>query len=301
MIENFDDFCLWVYVIVDDLWQQISPMFKRPGPGGECSDSELLTMALVGECREWDKETTMLSQWREHRDLFPHIPSQSRFNRRRRALAEAFNLIRHGVLQHLDLAGDGQCAIDSLPVPVVKFHLVPGATGDWAAQGATFGKVASKKLTIFGFKLHLLVTLGGLIVDFELAPANASDLNIGAELLSDHTDLTVYGDKGYISADLAHQLLEQNRLKLMTLPRRNQADQPPKAVSRTFNAIRQIIETVNGQLVEQFNLQLNHAHTFEGLSTRILTKLTAHTLCIYLNRLLGNPDFLQIKALAFPI
>ncbi|MHB8748561.1 MAG: IS982 family transposase, partial [Aggregatilineales bacterium] len=37
------------------------------------------------------------------------------------------------------------------------------------------------------------------------------------------------------------------------------------------------------------------------LCTRLLTKLTAHTLCVYLNRLLGKPNFLQIKALAFPI
>jgi hypothetical protein len=235
-------------------------------------------MALVGECREWDQETTMLSHWHEHRDLFPKIPSQSRFNRRRRALMNAFNIIRQTVLQALDLSADGQCAIDSLPVPVVKFPLVPGSSGDWAAHGADFGKVASKKLTIFGFKLHLLVSLGGLILDFELAPANAADLTVGAELLAEHTDLTVFGDKGYIRAELARQLLRHNRLKLMTLPRRNQADQPPQAVSRTFNAVRQIIETVNGQLTEQFNLQVNHPHTFWGLCTRLLTKLAAHTL-----------------------
>jgi len=301
MIDSFDDFCLWMYVMVDEVWQQIGPAFKRPGPEPECSDSELLTMALVGECRGWDEETTLLSNWQEHRDLFPHIPSQSRFNRRRRALVDAFNLIRQVVLRLLDLGAEGQCAIDSLPVPVVKFHLVPGSSGDWAAHGATYGKVASKKLTIFGFKLHLLVSLEGLILDFELAPANASDLSVGAELLAEHTDLTVYGDKGYISAEVARQLLHHNRLKLHTLPRRNQADQPPEAVSRTFNAVRQIIETVNGQLTEQFQLQVNHAHSFWGLCTRLLTKLAAHTLCVYLNRLLGNPDFLQIKRLAFPI
>ncbi len=301
MIKNFDDFCLWMYVMVDDIWQEIEPLFKRPGPSGECSDSEVLAMALIGECRGWETETTLLSQWREHRNLFPHIPSQSRFNRRRRGLMDAFNLIRQTVLCALDLAADGQCAIDSLPVPVVKFHLVPGSSGDWAAHGANFGKVASKKITLFGFKLHWLVSLGGLILDFELAPASAADLTVGAELLTDHTDVTVFGDKGYISAELAAQLLKDNRLRLLTLPRRNQADQPSKAVSRTFNAVRPIIETVNGQLVEQFNIQVNHAHTFWGLCTRLLTKLAAHTLCIYLNRLLGNPDFLQIKALAFPI
>lgn len=287
--------------MVDDIWQQISALFQRPGSAGECSDSEWLTMALVGECREWDKETTMLSQWHEHRDLFPHSPSQSRFNRRRRALADGFNLIRQAVLQQLDLAADGQGVIDSLPVPVVKFHLVPGATGDWAAHGANFGKVASKKLTIFSFKLHLLVRLGGLIVDFELASANASDWRVGAEILTEHTPMTVYGNKGYIRADLPHPLLKANRLRLMSLPSPNQATQPPKPVCRTFNAVRQIIETVNAQLVEQFNMQLNHAHTFRGLCTRLLTKLAAHPLCIYLNRLLRNPDFFQIKAFAFPI
>ena len=75
----------------------------------------------------------------------------------------------------------------------------------------------------------------------------------------------------------------------------------PREVARAINSARQIIETVNGQLTEQFHVETNHAHTFWGLCARLLTKLTAHTLCIYLNRLLGNPHGLQIKALAFPI
>jgi hypothetical protein len=52
----------------------------------------------------------------------------------------------------------------------------------------------------FGFKLHLLVTLSGVIVDFELAPANESDLSVGIEMLEQHTDLEVVGDKAFISA-----------------------------------------------------------------------------------------------------
>ena len=299
MIESFDDFCTWMYMIVDDIWQQIAPLFKRPGPKPVCSDSELITMAIVGECRGWDVETEMLSHWREHQDLFPNIPSQSRFNRRRRNLMLAFNLIRRTVLQMLDLAQDTQCVIDSLPVPVVQFYLVPGSTGDWKAHGAAFGKVSSRSETIFGYKLHLLVTMGGLILDFELAPANATDLQVGFEMLTEHTDLDVLGDKAYISAEKAAQLWQHNRVRLRTVPRRNQKKQLPDHLKRIHNKVRQIIETVNGQLSEQFNIEKNHAHTFWGLCTRLYTKLTAHTLCIYLNRLLGNPDFLQIKALAF--
>lgn len=301
MITDFDDFCLWMYVIVDDIWREAGPLFKHPGPAPMCSDSELITMALIGECRGLDRETEMLSYWQEHRDLFPHIPSQSRFNRRRRNLMQGFNLVRRALLSGLDIARDRQCVIDSLPVPAVQFYLVPSSTGDWAAHSATFGRVSSKKQTIFGYKLHLLITLGGVILDFELAPANKTDLEVGFELLTEHTDLTVIGDKGYISAEKAAELRRCNRVCLQTLPRRNQKRQLPRAVRHTVNAVRQIIETVNGQLSEQFHIEVNRAHTFWGLCTRLYTKLAAHTLCIYINRLLGKPGFLQIKALAFPI
>jgi hypothetical protein len=303
MINDFDDFCTWTYVVIDDIWQKIAPFFKRPGPRPECPDSELLAMALIGECRGWDVETEMLSHWQEHRDLFPVIPTQSRFNRRRRGLLQAFNLIRWVLLQCLDVAQDRQCIIDSLPLPVVKFHLVPcsPSSGDWKARGARFGRVSSKKQMIFGYKLHLLIAMNGVILDFDLAPANEGDLDVGFELLSEHTDLQVLGDKAYISAPKAAQLWQENRVELKTVPRRNQHEQLPRTVRLLYNSVRQMIETVNAQLSSQFHIEVNHAHSFWGLCTRLHTKLAAHTLCIYLNRLLGKPAFLQIKALAFPI
>jgi hypothetical protein len=298
MINNFADFCTWVYVIVDDIWHSIAPMFDRPGPEPRCS--ELLSMVLIGECRGWHQETEMLSQWREYPDLFPILPKQSRFNRRRRNLMHAFNLIRQVILKSMDIARDQQCVIDSLPLPVVQFYLVPSSSGDWRAFEATYGKVPSKKQTIFGFKLHLLITLGGVILDFELAPANVNDLEVGFELLCEHTDLTVLGDKAYISADKAAQLFAHNRIQLLTLPRKNQKKQMPPEQRALLNGVRQMIETVNHQLSEVFQIEVNHAHTFWGLCTRLYSKLAAHTLCIHINRLLGKPEFLQIKALAFP-
>ena len=100
----------------------------------------------------------MLSYGQAHCDLFSKIPSQSRFNRRRRNLMQAFNLIRHIILQSLDLAQDRQCVIDSVPIPVVQFHLVLGASSEWKVQGADYGRVASK-ITIYGYKQHPLATL----------------------------------------------------------------------------------------------------------------------------------------------
>ncbi len=301
IIQDFDDFSLWVYYIVDDMCQQLHRLLQRPGPAPTtASDSELIAMAIIGECRGHDMETEMLSFWSDHPDLFPRLPSQSRFNRRRRNLMPVFNLIRRSILRVLDMAQETMCVIDSLPVPAVNFHLAPQARGDWAEHGAAFGKVSSKKQTIYGYKLQVLLTIGGVILDFELAPANAADLAVGEELLLEHTNLTVLGDKAYISQEVQAELRRLCGIRLLSLPRRNQRVQVPKAVSEAINGARQIIETVNDQLVEQFNIERNHAHSFLGLCTRLMTKLTAHTLCIYLNRLMGNVDFLQIKHLAFP-
>lgn len=299
MITEFEDFCLWVYVVVDDIWKRLGPLFRRPGPEPGCSDPELIAMTLIGECRGWDLETELLANFRERRGLFPVIPSQSRYNRRRRHLAQGFNVVRRAVLGLLDLASDRYCAVDSLPVPVVGFHLVPSAGREWAAYGASFGKVASKKQTISGYKLHILATLGGVILDFALAPAHASELEAGYDLLSGHTDLNVYGDKGYISRAVAEELWEHNRIGLHTLSRRNQRERTSPGASRLINGARQIIETVNSQLAEQFGIEINRAHTFPGLCARLHSKLAAHTLCIYLNRLTGKTAFLQIKPLAF--
>jgi Transposase DDE domain len=301
MIADFDDFCTWMYVIISEAFAPIAHQVARPGPAPECSDAELLTMAIVGECLGWDHETVLISQWAQHRDLFPTQPDRTRFNRRRRALGQACNLLRRAVLAVLDVAQDRQCAIESLPIPVVQFYWVPQASSDWRSHDAAFGRSCSKKQTFFGDKLHLLVTLGGVIRDFELAPANRTDLQVGVELLAGHRHLDVWGDKASISAPVAAELARTRDILLHTLPRANQPGQPSPAVRRRFNGAREMIETVNSQLTQQLHVEANHAHTCIGLMARLYTKLTAHTLCIYFNRLLGLPAWLPIKSLAFPI
>ena len=302
MIARFEDYCLWMYVVVDEVWPLVAPWCRRPGPAPACSDSELVTMVLVGESRGWDEETDLVREWQTRRDLFPHVPERSRFNRRRRALAPAINELRRVTLRLLDLAQDRQCAIDSLPVPALRFHLVPGssAVGHWTEHGAAFGKVTTKKQTIFGYKLQLLVTLNGVILDFLLAPANVNDLVAGAELLAKHRDLLVLGDKGYLSAPVAADLLATTGITLLTVPRKNQRVQLPAPLAALQTRWRQIVETVNGQLATLFHIEENHAHSFDGLRARLYSKLTAHTLALYINRLLGNPDCLHLKALTFP-
>jgi hypothetical protein len=108
MITDFDDFCTWVFVIVDDKWKTIAPFIKRSGPKPECSNSVLIAMTLIGECRGWHMETELLCCWQEDNDLFPQMPTQIRYNRRRRNLMKATNMIRQMILHSLDLSRDQQ-------------------------------------------------------------------------------------------------------------------------------------------------------------------------------------------------
>src|SRR4051794_14493123 len=95
-IHTFDDFCLWMYVMIDDWYQQRGRQATRRGPEpSSCSDSELLTMVLVGECSGWQEESELFVRWKEHQDLFPDLPSLNRFNRRRRELVGELQALHH--------------------------------------------------------------------------------------------------------------------------------------------------------------------------------------------------------------
>ena len=81
-----------------------------------CSDSELMSIVLISECQGWDVEREALSHWQSRRDLFPFIPSQSRYNRRRRALSDVFKVMLQQILARLDVAYDPQGALGNLPI-----------------------------------------------------------------------------------------------------------------------------------------------------------------------------------------
>jgi len=301
MIADFADLCTYVYVLVDEQYQRVAaPYDRRPGPRPAFTDSEVITLTLVAELLGLDEETAFLAYvGRHHRALFPLLPERSRYNRRRRQLIEVTNRVRAGLMQgllrHLLPEERDLCVIDSVPVPVVGFH---HARGDHRWYGeADYGPVPSKKQTVYGYRLHLLITHSGLILDFALVPANHTDGTLTEQLLIDKAHLTVVGDKGYINGPLQDRLAARNAVALLTPRRKNQRVQLPAALTRAITHFRQIIETVNSQLVGQFHLQRNHAKSVSGLCARVQAKLTAHTVGLYLNRLLGQP-LLALKPLA---
>jgi len=293
MIGDFVDLCTYVYVATDEVYREaVAPYDTRPGPRSGFTDSELLTVSIVSELVGLDAETRCLAYLRRnHPGLFPLLPERSRYNRRRRQLAEPTNRIRGAVMGRLwrvlEEEGADLCAIGSVPVPAVGF---PHARHDHRWYGAAaYGRVASKKQTIHGFKLRLLVSACGLALDFALVPANEADGTLAEQLLIDKAGLTVLGDKGDIDGPLHQLLARRNDLTVLTPRRKNQRAQLPAALTRAINRTRQIVETVNSQLVNQFALQRNRAKSVWGLATRVHAKLAAHTLGLDLNHLAGRP------------
>lgn len=293
MIESFADLCTAVYVLVDDLYQIVAaPLDHRPGPRSAFSDSEVITLTVVAELLGLDEETRLLAYVRRHAlALFPQVPERSRFNRRRRCLIEVTNRIRRllktAAWDLLTPAERALGVIDSMPVAVMGFHHARDPHR-WLGE-ATYGHVASKKQTIYGFKLHLLIGQCGLILDFALAPAHHADSAFTEQLLIDNAEWTVLGDKGYIDAAVQALLAWRSNVRLLTPTRANQTEQLPAALTAAINHFRQIIETVNSQLADHVHLQRNRAKSMGGLGARVMAKLTAHTVGFYLNLLLGRP------------
>src|SRR5579862_3200100 len=230
MIQSFADLCTYVYVLIDDLYRAvIAPHDHRPGPRGACSESEIVTLTVVAELLGLDEEGPFLAYVRRHHlALFPRLPERTRYNRRRRALVAVTNRLRIAVMQRLlrclDPAARTLCAIDSLPIPVVGFAHARGRHR-WYGEAA-YGYCAAKKLPYYGFKLHLLTTHDGLVLDFALVPANRADGDLSEQLLIENERLVVLGDKAYLNAPLQRLLERRNGLILLAPRRANQRPDP---------------------------------------------------------------------------
>jgi hypothetical protein len=68
--------------------------------------------------------------------------------------------------------------------------------------------------------------------------------------------------------------------------RHNQHDYKP--FNPLLRKTRKRIETLFSQLCDQFMIRRNYAKSFQGLATRVLSKLTTLTLIQWLNRRNGN-------------
>jgi hypothetical protein len=158
---------------------------------------------------------------------------------------------------------------------------------------------SSKALKYFGCKFHSVVSLTGIIMGFLLTPASRYDNQPVVELLDSfsHHLKRLLGDGAYNDAALASYLDQYRSLQLLAPAKVNQPSQRSKPAQRQLNRLRLICETVNAQLQEQLHLSKHYAKSTWGLLTRIAAKVTAHSIAMMVNTLLGRP-VLKLAGLA---
>ena len=301
-MQNFEDFILVVFVLIDDLYQTYAPVSviqRRNVEQAKLSDSEIITISICGELFGIDSEKAWFSFVKKnYKHLFPKLGSRSRFNRTRRALLPMTELLREKLLSECSMSYSQYFIIDSFPLKVCKFgraHFCK--TFRW--DGADYGKCPSKKETYFGYKVHAMITLEGFITTFEITPASVDDREGLRDLTDGRSDITILGDKGYVGEHLLEEQKEQG-ICLMSLKRSNSKRNWPNSVKQLIFRLRRRVETVFSQLSEQLNAERVLAKSFQGLCTRLVNKILAHNLCMVMQLLFGNTFELgQIKQLIF--
>ena len=99
----------------------------------------------------------------------------------------------------------------------------------------------------YGFKLHLVVSESGDLLNAQLTPGNTDDRKPVEGLLS-HLQGKVFADRGYVSKTLAKQLLDKFNIEFFAKPRRNMKNKLMGLTDKLLSRKRSIVETVIDQL-----------------------------------------------------
>src|SRR6266702_5837128 len=283
-----------LFTIVDDTMKgsvMIQDALQRPGPAPRLSDSEVITLALyqelIGEPRE---DHFFRLHQASLQTFFPGLNERSRYNRRKRDLWSVILAVRVSLQMVLDaLALEETAAIDSAPVACVGYKR--GKQSSDFLGTADYGVCSSKAMKYFGCKFHSVVSLTGVIMSFLLTPASPYDNQPVVELLGSfsHHLKRLLGDGAYNDAALQRFLEQYRSLELLAPTKANQASKRSPSAQKQLNRLRLICETVNAQLQEQLHLSKHYAKSTWGLITRIAAKVTAHSVGMMLNILLGRP------------
>ena len=172
--------------------------------------------------------------------------------------------------------------VDSTPIEICKISRANrSAICATDEIKPTFGYCAAQKSRYFGYKLHAVCDKNGIFHSFDFSPANVHDVNYLNDIKENFQNCLLIGDRGYISKEIQMDLFNYSRINLSVPMRKNQHDFVE--FSRMKSKIRKRIETNISQLCGQFTINTNFAKTFQGLATRIVSKITSFTMIQYLN------------------
>ncbi|QEL20461.1 IS982 family transposase [Limnoglobus roseus] len=285
---TLNDFLLHVFVLVDDLYRQLvrTPLRSRGPRHTAMTDPEVITIELVGEFLGLDHDKGLFAHFRRyHAAEFPALAGVHRTTFARQA-ANLFAVKKqlHAHLAERLAVWDRVFIVDSLPVPACAFGRAKSCRR--FAGDAAFGYDHTRRNTMYGFRFHARATPTGILVAFDLAPANVSDQAM-VDPLGPPPGSAVVGDRNYWSPKAGARLAEQG-VKLVA-PFRSKSKDPGPRRSRRISRFRWIIETAFGQLAGRFHIERTWARDVWHLSHRVIRKVLGHTIAVWLNVTAGRP------------
>ncbi len=229
-------------------------------------------MDVVGEFLGRDTDTGIWRYFKEHWfSLFPELGSRGNYAKQSANLWIIKQRIQASFAAQSGALSDKLHMADGLPMPICHFKRA-GFSSIFKGI-ASYGYCASKSETYYGFKGNLAIGSDGMITGITVTPANI--------------------DEG---EDYQAQIREHTQVNLQTPLRSNMNDPRGRHFSRWLTSTRRLVETVIGQLSQQFHIEKVRASDLWHLTNRIGRKVLAHTVGMMVNKILGNPP-LQFECL----
>ena len=262
------------------------------------SDLEVIALSITAEAFGIDSENYLFNRLnKECPGAIPNLITRRQYNQRRKLTSQLGEYIRKALACAID-GGESVFCIDSKPVKVCQ-----NARANRCAMGKAdidrapaWGYCASQNMHYYGYKLHALCGISGVIHSYDMTAANVHDLHYLNDVQWEYHDCMILGDKGYLSAPVQLDLFRTANITLEVPYRLNQKNW--RAPSWTYRRFRKRIETVFSQLGDQFMTIRNYAKQPCGLFTRMAAKVSAFTMLQYFN-LINHRPIGQVKYALF--
>jgi hypothetical protein len=268
---NRDTFIISVFVLVSEQLQKLitrDGLVRHGSPAPALSDAEVITIEICGEFFKLHTDKDIYEYFRApYRHFFPALRDRSSFVRQAANLQQWKQALQQRLAQVSGAARD---------------RCFPAEAG--------YGHCAAKKLNYYGFKLGLRIARNGMITPCPLLAARPHDINhLGA--LVEGFDGLAPADKGFLDEYQQNLWAERQGVQVVAPPRRNMksTSELPSGLQRASRYWRKLMETVNSQLTERFAIARTRAHDLWHYQGRLIRKILAHTVVVFLNQTLNRP------------
>ena len=281
MDADLDTLCTVIYCTADDLLPEARCNARR-----RVTDAELVTLCVAQAIMGIPSDRRFLAVARKRLiHLFPSLPSQPAYWKRRRRLSDAIEWL----MAHFASQSPGYCddvlLIDSTPVECGRSRETAkrSALGD----AAGYGYCAAHSRYFWGLRLHLLAAPDGTPRALTLADPRRDERAVALELLERcrrESREVLICDKGYAGREFAGAAADLG----VVVVRPARADEPGPGPH--LAPIRQRIESIFWTCKDLLTLERHGARTLAGLRERILQRFLCLAACISLNHRLGRPS-----------